>query len=409
MPVIPLPPDRPLPAALGYLAWRSLQVAAAVSVIVVPFGYATTGEHNHVLMGAGSGVAVGVGLNLRMGDRGRSASILIGAALGVVMALLGGGQGFAFGPGVYVPPVLGLGVGLLDGLGTQRVRTYRDAGLESLVMGALLALGVAPALGPAGAATALLLMPTMALIAGFVSRDAAGRRYSRPPVWLLVGALGVYVALVAADRLFTEAPNPTAVVLSGIAVVQFGIPTLMFVFGRAAATWLEPRLRVYAQLAEYLRVMWIPIGGFAAGYLAIILVFAGFCGMLDRFAPDSFTGAPAAGIGDWVSFSFFSAPRPGLHRHRPGHRARADARRPPAHPVGRLGARRLRRGHVVHPAAARTHRAPRRGTAAVRVAAAVDPSSVRGVAFSRPSARAGVARASPGTLSGRCPGWAGTF
>ena len=29
--------------------------------------------------------------------------------------------------------------------------------------------------------------------------------------------------------------------------------------------------------------------------------------MLERFAPGSFTGAPAAGIGDWVSFSFFSA------------------------------------------------------------------------------------------------------
>ena len=81
----------------------------------------------------------------------------------------------------------------------------------------------------------------------------------------------------------------------------------MFHIGRAAAAWLEPRLRVYSQLAEYLRVMWIPIGGFATGYLAIILVFAGFCGMLERFSPGSFTGSSAAGIGDWVSFSFFSA------------------------------------------------------------------------------------------------------
>ena len=34
------------------------------------------------------------------------------------MVLIGGGQDFAYGPGVYVPPMLGLGVGLLDGLGT---------------------------------------------------------------------------------------------------------------------------------------------------------------------------------------------------------------------------------------------------------------------------------------------------
>ena len=148
MPVIPLPPDRPLPAALVQVTWRSLQVAAAVLLVVVPFGYATTANHDHVLMGAGCGVAVGVGLCLRMGEgSARSTGILVGSVLGTVMVLIGGGQDFAYGPGVYVPPMLGLGVGLLDGLGTQRVRTYREASLESLVMSVLLAVGVAPALG----------------------------------------------------------------------------------------------------------------------------------------------------------------------------------------------------------------------------------------------------------------------
>ena len=307
MSVIPLPRDRSLASALGHLAWRSLQVAAAVLVVVVPFGYATTAVHNHVLMGVGSGIAVGVGLNLRMGEHGRSTSILIGSALGVVMALIGGGQDFVLGPGIYIPPVLGLGVGLIDGLGTQRVQTYRDACIESLVLCVPLALGVTPSLGLVGFATALLLMPTMALIAGFVSRDATGRRYSRPPAWLLAGTLGASIALVAAERLFTETPSPAVVLVGTLALVQFTIPAVTFLSGRAAAGWLEPRLRVYAQLAEYLRVMWIPIGGFAAGYLAIILVFAGFCGMLERFAPGSFVGAAGTGIGDWVSFSFFSA------------------------------------------------------------------------------------------------------
>ena len=111
--------------------------------------------------------------------------------------------------------------------------------------------------------------------------------------------------IFAGDRLFTEAPAPA--LPSAAIVAQYGIPTGMFLVGRTAGTWLAPRLRVYAQLAEYLRVMWIPIGGFAAGYLAIILVFAGFCGTLERFAPGSFAGAAQAEIGDWVSFSFFSA------------------------------------------------------------------------------------------------------
>ncbi len=35
----------------------------------------------------------------------------------MVMALIAGARDFACGPGAYIPPVLGLGVGLLDGLG----------------------------------------------------------------------------------------------------------------------------------------------------------------------------------------------------------------------------------------------------------------------------------------------------
>ncbi len=306
MAVIPLPPDRPLPLALGHLAWRSLQVAAAVLLVVVPFGYATTGAHNYVLMGAGSGVAVGVGLGLRMGEHGRSTSILIGSVLGVVMAVISGAQDFATGAGIYIPPVLGLGLGLIDGLGTQRVRTYRDASIESLIMCVVLALGVAPALGWVGPVIALPLMPTMALIAGFFSRDTTAGRFSRPPAWLIAGTIGLWATIVVGEQLFGEAPPVVGAVVI-VAVVQIAIPAVMFLSGRAAAEWLEPRLRVYGQLAEYLRVMWIPIGGFAAGYLAIILVFAGFCGMLERFAPGAFTGAAEARIEDWVSFSFFSA------------------------------------------------------------------------------------------------------
>ena len=209
MPVIPLPRDRPLPAALRRAAWRSLQVAAAVLVVVVPFGYAITELHNHVLMGAGCGVAVGVGLCLRMGEgNARSTGILVGSVLGAVMALIGGGQGFAYGPGVYVPPVLGLGVGLLDGLGTQRVQSYRDASLESLMMCVLLALGVLPALGLMGAATALVLMPTVALIVGFLSRNPAGRRYSRPPALLIAGTLGFSVPLFVVEVLSRSQSPP---------------------------------------------------------------------------------------------------------------------------------------------------------------------------------------------------------
>ncbi len=93
--------------------------------------------------------------------------------------------------------------------------------------------------------------------------------------------------------------------LLGISAALMGVA---FLFGRAAIKWLLPRLRVYGHLADYLRVMWIPIGGFAVGYLAIIVVFAGFYGMLERFSPGAFSGAGSGtGITDWLSFSFFAA------------------------------------------------------------------------------------------------------
>ena len=63
---------------------------------------------------------------------------------------------------------------------------------------------------------------------------------------------------------------------------------------------------MYARLADYLRVMWVPIGGFAVGYLTIIVLFAGFYGMLERFSPGAFSGA-GTGVTDWVSFAFFAA------------------------------------------------------------------------------------------------------
>ena len=41
--------------------------------------------------------------------------------------------------------------------------------------------------------------------------------------------------------------------------------------------------------------------------LAIIVIFAGFFGMLERFVPGSFSGVADANILDWISFSFYSA------------------------------------------------------------------------------------------------------
>ena len=53
--------------------------------------------------------------------------------------------------------------------------------------------------------------------------------------------------------------------------------------------------------------MWIPIGGFAIGYVTVIVVFAGFGGVLARFSLEAFAGDDGTGIGDWIAFAFFRA------------------------------------------------------------------------------------------------------
>lgn len=303
-------------AGLPGLAWRSSHVAVSVGVVVVPFAYAVTGAHNDVLLAAGCGVAVGVGLGLRMPRSiGRSVGFLVGTAAGMAAALLAGlvpGNGI----GYVVPPVAALAVGLVDGLGASRLRGYRDAAVEAAAMSSLLALGMLPALGLGGVVGGLVVLPTTALVAGAFTAHPAGRRFARPPLTLaLAGAAAVALVVLALAREGRGGLLPADASLSAVgslpavaaSVTLFGIPAAAFLAARAASVWLQPRLRVYRQLAEYLSVMWIPIGGFAIGYLAIIVVFAGFSGMLARFSPGAFAGAADAGVGQWIAFSFFRA------------------------------------------------------------------------------------------------------
>ena len=92
------------------------RIAAAIAVVVVPFGYAITGLHTDVLMGVGCGIGVGVGVGLRGGaGSGPWTGIVVGSIVGITAALIRGlaaWDGFA----VLVPPVLALALGLICGL-----------------------------------------------------------------------------------------------------------------------------------------------------------------------------------------------------------------------------------------------------------------------------------------------------
>ena len=299
--------------------WLAVRIAAAIALVVVTFGYAITGDHTDVLLGAGFGVAVGVGVGLRGGSGSHPwTGILIGSVVGVVAAYLGAAQGVGWG--VILPPLLPLAVGLIDGLGRSSLSGYRDVIRETFILAVLLSLGFIPAavagdfdLAPLLAVFPLLAMPWTALLIGLLSRRREGWDGASPPRLLVIGAVALPVLLgllfgfgvIREDDGFTGAIAAVWIVLTIVLSILL-IPAAAFLVGRAAAVWLRPRLEVYGQLAAYLRVMWVPIGGFAVGYLTIIFVFAGFYGTLERLGPGSFAGA-GAGITDWLSFAFFTA------------------------------------------------------------------------------------------------------
>ena len=295
----------------------AVRIAAVIAIVVVPFGYAITGLHQDVWMGVGCGLAIGVGIGLRGGVRGgQSTGILIGSIVGIVTALIAGlvpGNGL----GILVPPVLALAVGLIDGLRGASLSGYRDVSRETFIVSVLLAVGLLPLVDvPSDLRfnlAPLVCMPWIALLAGLLSHRREGWRDARPPRLLVLSAVALFALLLflmiserIAERVFTWDIVSVFRSVGLTTLVAVASPATAFLLGRAAIIWLQPRLRVYGHITDYLRVMWVPIGGFAVGYLTIIVVFAGFYGMLERFRPGAFADA-GAGITDWLSFSFFSA------------------------------------------------------------------------------------------------------
>ena len=294
--------------AAARVAWRCVLVAAGVLVVVVPFGYAASGDYVQVVRGAGYGLVVGVGIALRANRAARTwLGLLVGSVVGlVIIQILANLPQTQQGPFNTLPPAMALALALVDGLGEPRLQGYRDATRESFIVSVLLTgLAFVPDSG------VLFFMPwcflpSTALIAGFLGQTADGRRYARPPAWLILVTLVMTVLLSLLRVAAGEAPR-IQFAAATVAIETLAVPVAVFLCARAVATWLHPRLLVYGQLAAYLRVMWVPIGGFAIGYLVIIVLFAGFYGMLAHFNPGAFTGVGAdAGIMAWLSFAFFT-------------------------------------------------------------------------------------------------------
>ncbi len=283
-------------------------VGAGVLLVVVPFGYAASGDYAEVVTATGYGLVVGLGISLRTHGAAREwLGLLAGSVVGMVtVQILANLPETRQGPLNTLPTAMALALALVDGFGEPRLRGYRDAIRESLVVSFLfMGLAFLPA-NLALFAGPWFLLASTALIAGFFSESADGRRFGRPPAWLALAAVTMMVLL----SLFLVASGEEAGIGDAGLVVLVRcivVPVTVFVCARAVAAWLHPRLLVYGQLVAYLRVMWVPIGGFAIGYLVIIVLFAGFYGMLAHFSPDAFAGTGEnTGILTWVSFAFFT-------------------------------------------------------------------------------------------------------
>ncbi|MYA34869.1 MAG: hypothetical protein F4164_06930 [Gemmatimonadales bacterium] len=302
------------------MVWLAVRIAVAVALIVVPFGYAMAGSNAAVAVGAGCGLAIGAAVGLS-GNRGPRpwTGILVGSLVGtaaVYMSTVAVTSG-----AIAMSPVLALGVGLihgedlLDEVGGTSFSGYRDAFRETLFVSVLLALGLVPAIfalsEPSLFVDIFLFVPWVALSAGLLSHRAAGWRDTRPPVLLVlatvptVGYAGgaIVVGLIAADPGLGIGAGLG--IAAGLLLLELTATAAFFVFGRAAIIWCRPRFRVYGGLSDYLRVMWVPIGGFVIGYVTIIILFAGFYGTLEHFSPGAFADA-GTGIVDWLFFAFFA-------------------------------------------------------------------------------------------------------
>ena len=310
---------------LPRLIWLACRIAIVVAVVVVPFGYAITALHTDVLTSAGCGIAIGVGVGVRGGPRsGPWTGVLVGVIIGAATALIAGLSPLP-GFGVLVLPTLALALGLIAGLRGPSLTGYRDMTREAFIVSVLLALGFLPGWIAEGqlssdngsdvsvlAGTTVVLFIWIALLAGLASHRRDGWRDTRPPLLLVLGAvvLALLLTLGVATGRIEEGRGLSGIHL--VAMIAFllatalAVPVVAFVLGRAVIVWLEPRLRVYGYLSDYLKVMWVPIGAFAVGYLTIIVLFAGFYGTLARFQPNAFAN-PASGITEWLSFSFYAA------------------------------------------------------------------------------------------------------
>lgn len=196
-----------------------------------------------------------------------------------------------------------IGLGVAGGLVCGAAWAFGGAAFESIVL-------LAP--GPFGFVWAALLGALGGIGAGLMG--GAVEQVVGEPSFRRVTRLGAWAAAIAWGALSGATPYFRDGMGAGIPAWSWAIAGALLGSAAMPAGWslgrgVSPVIAVFDEISPYLVEMTRPLAAFAAGFLTLTVVFAGFYGTLWRIEPASaFQHLPdTPGIWDFVEFSLMTA------------------------------------------------------------------------------------------------------
>lgn len=302
---------------------RSIAASVLVLVVVSPVAYMLVPQSNgreleDLLTSVIAALAVTAGVMVRRrSPEGTWVAALLGVSTGLLMAVVIGSTN-ARGFGVLIPPTAGLALGLLDGIGERPLQGFKEPVGYGVVFGILISLGLIQRQGSTVWLVGAVIGAVIGVFLGMRrDPDLGWRGGLRRPPWpfalMVLALLALFTSEIRGEfedgrsrTVFFGAGWPEALLQT--VVMQVLIPVLFLTLGIAIARWLRPRLAVYGELVDYLRVMYVPIGAFSLGSAFIVMVFAGIYGSLFRMSADHFVPmAQDPSASDWVFFAIYTS------------------------------------------------------------------------------------------------------
>ncbi len=166
-----------------------------------------------------------------------------------------------------------------------------------------------------GVLVATFMSAFWGVAAGLGAGLIVGASFGAPKESEIDGTLGK-TALIIGTAWGALAGIAVAMAKPGASVVLLGLWLILASaagysttsIGRRIGQWFRPSVMFFDELWPYLREMAMPLAGFAVGYVALTLAFAGFYSTAWRIGAEAFTGLPDnPNFWDFVYFSLMTA------------------------------------------------------------------------------------------------------